>query len=112
MTTRNTSSVAATLVRLGRFSRKRASVRARHLLGRNSVECTVATIAPSNSVPLPTLKVVGEKQRQKKDSQMLVTMNRLMPAGGEEGARRAEKAEGWGGVRVRRNVGEQRGRHD
>ena len=35
--------------------------------------------APSNSVPLPVLMVVGEKAFQMIDSQMLVAMKREMP---------------------------------
>lgn len=79
MTTRNTSTVASRFMTLGRLERKKASRSAASLLGRVKRPWMSDTMAPSNSVPLPTLKVVGEKERQMMPSQMLVTMKRLMP---------------------------------
>ena len=64
MTTVKTKAVANRLEMFGRFWRVRASIKAESLLLRVMRRWKRAMMAPSNSVPLPVLMVVGEKAFQ------------------------------------------------
>ena len=77
--TKTKTAVANKLVKLGKFCLYSASLRARTLSVRVMSKCKSAMMAPSNSVPLPVLMVVGKKAFHMIVSQMLVAMKREMP---------------------------------